>query len=83
MGQVISLDEARNRRRPGAEVRRLDAAVRHLDRLVRDRPARLSLTLERELRSIADAVAGGHPGEAAERAERLVGLLEHPAASGT
>ena len=39
-------------------------------------------TIERELRAIATAVSDGLPREAADLAERLAGILEHPAASG-
>jgi len=49
---------------------------------VRGHEARLSPTIERELASIARAVSAGLPREAADRAERLIGLLAHPAASG-
>lgn len=83
MGDVISLDEYRRRRDPAATaVERLDTAVAQLDPLVRERGARLSPTVERELREIARAVSAGLPREAADRAERLVGLLAHPAAFG-
>lgn len=81
---MISLDEYRRRRDPAAAaVGRLDTAVRRLDGLVRSREGRLTPTIERELRAIAIAVADGLPREAADRAERLVGILEHPAASGS
>ena len=43
---------------------------------------RLSPTIQRELVAIARAVSAGRPARAAERAERLAGILEHPAASG-
>jgi hypothetical protein len=83
MGDVVSLDAYRERRDPeSAVVRRLDRAVESLDPLVRTRGGRLSPTIERELRAIAHAVSAGLPREAADRAERLVGLLAHPAASG-
>jgi hypothetical protein len=83
MGELILLDQHRERRRPTPPAERLDRAVARLDGLVQGLPTRLAPTLERELRGIADAVAGGDPAVAAERAERLVGLLEHPAASGS
>ena len=83
MGDVIRLDDHREARRPASHVTRLDHAVQRLDRLVHDRADRLTHTLERELASIARAVANGRAAEAADRAERLAGLLEHPAASGT
>jgi hypothetical protein len=53
-----------------------------LDPLVRARIDRLSPTIQRELVAIARAVSAGRPARAAERAERLAGILEHPAASG-
>lgn len=83
MGTVISLEEYRRRRDPqGDALRRLDRAVGRLDGLVRSREGRLTPTIERELRAIADAVSDGLPREAADRAERLANILEHPAASG-
>jgi hypothetical protein len=83
MGQVISLQAERSKRRPGqAEVGRLDAAVNELDGLVRRRGSKTSPAVERELLAIAAAVRRGRAAEAADRAERLVGLLTHPAASG-
>jgi uncharacterized protein YoxC len=83
MGVVISLEEYRRRRDPTATaLRRLDDAVRRLDPLVRARGDRLTPTIERELRAIATAVSDGLPREAADLAERLAGILEHPAASG-
>jgi uncharacterized protein YoxC len=83
MADVISLDEYRERRDPlMAAVHRLDAAVARLDPLVRDRGGRLTPSIERELGAIARAVAAGDPREAAERAERLADLLEHPAVGG-
>jgi hypothetical protein len=80
VGTVTSLDDYRVRRAP-APVDRLDDAVRRLDPLVRGRRS-LSPLIERELASIARAVSAGKAREAAERAERLVDLLEHPVASG-
>ena len=83
MGTLTFLDQYRERRDPlRAAVARLDAAVARLDPLVRGRLGRLSPTIERELREIARTVSAGSPRQAAERAERLAGLLEHPAASG-
>ncbi len=83
MGDVISLDEYRERRDPSvAAVQRLDLAVAALDPLVQARRHRLNPTIERELRAIGRAVSVGDANGAAERAERLVDLLEHPAASG-
>ena len=81
MAQVISLDDYRARRNPLAtSIARLDHAVARLDPLVRDRTGRLSPSVERELAHIARSVSAGLPREAAERAERLADLLEHPAA---
>lgn len=81
MAQVISLDEYRARRNPLAtSIARLDHAVARLDPLVRHRTGRLSPSVERELAHIARSVSAGMPSEAAERAERLADLLEHPAA---
>ncbi len=83
MGTVVSIDEYRERRDPAARaVARLDMAVARLDPLVRERDGRLTPTIERELLAIAQAVSAGLPREAADRAERLAGILEHPAASG-
>jgi hypothetical protein len=39
----------------------------------------MSPTVEKELRAIAVAVNAGRPRQAARRAERLAGLLQHPA----
>ncbi len=83
MGTVISLSEYRERRHPQrSAIGRLDLAVERLDPLVRARGERLTPTIERELRAIANAVSAGMPREAADRAERLANILEHPAASG-
>lgn len=82
MGTVISLDEFRERRQPATAVGRLDQAVTRLDPLVRARGNRLTPTIERELRAIAVAVSAGQTQQAADRAERLLNLLEHPAAFG-
>ncbi len=82
MGDVVSLDDHRERRdERSAALGRLDRAVQRLDPLVRERVDRLSPTIRRELVGIARAVSAGSPSRAAERAERLAGLLEHPAAS--
>ena len=80
MGQVISLDAYRDDVvRPTELLHRLDEAVNKLDPLVRARSATVSPTVERELRAIAIAVNAGRPRQAARRAERLAGLLQHPA----
>jgi hypothetical protein len=83
MAQVISLEEYRQRRRHPAviAVQRLDRAVARLDPLVRDRTGRLGPSIELELAQIAHAVSAGQAGDAAEKAERLADLLEHPAAN--
>jgi hypothetical protein len=86
MGTVVSLDayrEARGDRvRDDGGLGRLDQAVTRLEPLVRRRAGSLTATIERELQAIARSVTAGLPAEAASRAERLAGLLEHPAASG-
>lgn len=83
MGEVVWLDRHRQGRDGGRlPVDRLDRAVTRLDPLVRRRDQRLTSTIERELREIAVAMSSGRAREAADRAERLVGLLAHPAASG-
>jgi hypothetical protein len=83
MADVVSLSEYRAARERGAGAfGRLDRAVQRLDPLVRARLDRLSPTIQRELVAIAHAVSAGRPARAAERAERLAGILEHPAASG-
>jgi hypothetical protein len=80
MGQVISLEAYRDDVvRPSELLHRLDEAVSRLDPLVRARAASVSPTVERELRAIAVAVNAGRPRQAARRAERLAGLLQHPA----
>jgi hypothetical protein len=80
---VISLDAYRARKDPrGAALRRLDLAVGRLDPLIRGREGRLSPRAELELERIAHAVSSGRTADAAERAERLADLLEHPAAHG-
>ena len=83
MGEVISLADYReDATQPRQLLSRLDAAVSRLDPLVRARAsAALSPTVERELRAIAVAVNAGRPRQAARRAERLAGLLQHPASS--
>jgi hypothetical protein len=82
VGQVISLDEYRRRHDAGSAVARLDRAVARLDPLVRERGGPLAITIQRELRQITGAMSAGCAREAADRAERLIGLLAHPAASG-
>jgi hypothetical protein len=83
MGQVVSLDEYRRRHDVGtAVIARLDRAVARLDPLVRERGGPLAITIQRELHQITGAISAGLAREAADRAERLIGLLAHPAASG-
>jgi hypothetical protein len=62
---------------------RLERSIQRLEASVRRTPGRLSPSVERELLMIVRAVSGGRTREAADRAERLAGLLGHPAASGT
>ena len=84
MGEIVSLADYRDRRSPELTVmERLERAVGRLDSIVRRRPRRMAPTVERELLQIARAVSSGMPLEAADRAERLADLLEHPAASGS
>jgi protein gp37 len=84
MGEIVLLAEYRDRRNPELTVlQRLDRSVERLDSIVRRRPGRMAPTVERELLLIARAVSSGTPLEAADRAERLADLLEHPAASGS
>jgi hypothetical protein len=64
---------------PRQMLHRLDDAVAKLDPLVRAHASAISPTVERELRAIAIAVNAGRPRQAAKRAERLAGLLQHPA----
>jgi hypothetical protein len=82
MGKLISLEAYRDDVvRPAELLHRLDEAVSKLDPLVRARGSSVSPTVERELRAIAVAVNAGRPRQAARRAERLAGLLQHPASS--
>ena len=84
MGEIVLLAEYRDRRDPELNVmQRLERAVGRLDAVVQRRPGRMAPTVERELLVIARAVSSGLPLEAADRAERLADLLEHPAASGS
>jgi hypothetical protein len=80
MGDVVSLERYRDDVvAPREMLHRLDDAVAKLDPLVRARASGISPTVERELRAIAIAVNAGRPRQAARRAERLAGLLQHPA----
>lgn len=81
--QVISLSGyVARRRRAEAPLERLDHAVGRLDPLVSGQLQHLTPSIERELTRIATAVSAGLSQEAADRAERLADLLEHPAAHG-
>lgn len=83
MAQVISLDSYRERRYPlAAAMARLDGAVGRLDPLIRGGRGGLGIRVERELAAISREVSQGQPQAAADRAERLADLLEHPAAIG-
>jgi hypothetical protein len=80
MGDVVSLEKYRDDVvAPREMLSRLDDAVAKLDPLVRAHASAISPTVERELRAIAIAVNAGRPRQAARRAERLAGLLQHPA----
>jgi len=80
MGDVVSLENYRDDVvTPREMLSRLDDAVAKLDPLVRAHASAISPTVERELRAIAVAVNAGRPRQAARRAERLAGLLQHPA----
>ena len=80
MGDLISLETYRDdTAAPREMLHRLDDAVARLDPLVRAHAGAISPTVERELRAIAIAVNAGRPRRAARRAERLAGLLQHPA----
>jgi hypothetical protein len=80
MGDVVSLERYRDDVvAPREMLSRLDEAVAKLDPLVRAHATAISPTVERELRAIAIAVNAGRPRQAARRAERLAGLLQHPA----
>jgi hypothetical protein len=82
MGQVISLAERRAARTPApTALSRLERSVGRLDARVGRTAGRMTATVERELLLIVRAVSSGRTEEAATRAERLAGLLEHPAAS--
>ncbi len=69
------------RRRAASRAASLGSTTRSskLDPLIRARATSLSPTVERELQAIAIAVNAGRPRQAARRAERLAGLLQHPA----
>jgi hypothetical protein len=87
MGAVIDLGAWRSRRERVVlasgpfPLPRLDAAIAHLERLIRAGTGRLSARVETELLAITGAVTAGRMLEAARRAERLAERLEHPSAS--
>jgi hypothetical protein len=82
MGQLVSLDDYRTARTPGlAALTRLERSIGRLEGSVRRTAGRMGPTVERELLLIVRAVSSGRAQEAARRAERLAGLLEHPVAS--
>ena len=82
MGELISLDDHRAAGASGrSPIARLERSVRRLEARVGRTAGRMSATVERELLLIVGAVSAGRTEEAASRAERLAGLLEHPAAS--
>jgi hypothetical protein len=84
VGQLVSLEEYRTRKAPGlAALSRLERSIGRLETTVRTGAGRMAPTVERELLRIVRAVSSGHAQEAATRAERLAGLLEHPATSRT
>ncbi|HET9671264.1 MAG TPA: hypothetical protein VFQ40_00275 [Actinomycetota bacterium] len=84
MARVVSIQEYRERRNPGlAQLSRLERTVGRLEDRIRHTPGRLSPAVERELLSIVRDVSAGRTRQAADRAERLAGLLGHPAAAGT
>jgi hypothetical protein len=82
MGQLVSLEDYRAGRTPGlAALTRLERSIGRLEGSVRRTAGRMAPTVERELLLIVRAVSSGKAQEAARRAERLAGLLEHPVAS--
>ena len=84
MARVISMQEYRERRSPGlAQLSRLERTVGRLESSVRHAPGGLAPAVERELLWIVQAVSAGRTREAADRAERLAGLLGHPAVART
>jgi hypothetical protein len=82
VGQLVSLEDYRSARTPGlTALSRLERSIARLDASVSRTAGRMAPTVERELILIVRAVSSGHAQEAARRAERLAGLLEHPVAS--
>jgi hypothetical protein len=88
MARVISMREYlerkdyRERRNPGlAQLSRLERTVQRLESSLRGAPGGLAPAVERELLWIVRAMSAGRTSEAADRAERLAGLLGHPAAA--
>jgi hypothetical protein len=78
MGTLIDLGAWREQHERDPVVR-LERAVRRLDRLLGQGSGRIGPRVETELLAITGAVTAGAAEEAAERAERLVDRLEHPA----
>jgi hypothetical protein len=82
MGQVVSLEHHRMRKHPGlAQLSRLERSVGRLEASVRGTARGVTPAVEQELIRIVRAVSAGRTAEAADRAERLAGLLGHPAAA--
>jgi hypothetical protein len=82
MARVVSIQEFRERRNPGlAQLSRLERTVGRLESSIRAKAGHLPPAVEHELLSIVRAVSTGRTSEAADRAERLAGLLGHPAAA--
>jgi hypothetical protein len=82
MGRVVSLEEHRMRRHPAlAQLSRLERSVGRLEASVQGPAGRITPVVEQELVRIVRAVSAGRTAEAADRAERLAGLLGHPAAA--
>jgi uncharacterized protein YoxC len=80
VGQLVSLEEYRSGKIRGlSAISRLERSVGRLEASVRRTAGRMTPTVERELLLIVRAVSSGRAQEAARRAERLAGLLEHPA----
>ncbi len=79
---VVRPVPAAEEREPSPEqdlpIRRLEAAIARLERLVSSGLHRLGPRVESELLAITGAVSVGRVSEAADRAERLAEGLEHP-----
>lgn len=82
MGDVVSLDAYRRRHANGAgSVQRLDHVVSQIEALLRE-GGKLAPIVDEQLIAITRALEAGHTAEAVRRADRLLGLLQHPLASG-